>query len=188
MIDWMHNEPVIIHEGLKSVMKGRIDMFCSSMKKVLVIGCPGSGKSTFSRALHQLTNLPLYHLDLLYWNADKTTVERDEFLKRLHDVLQRDEWIIDGNYASSLEMRLSFCDTVFFLDYPVEVCLEGVRLRKGKPRSDMPWIEMEDDGEFIEFIKKFNEQIRPEILKLLQKYPDKEIYIFKCRDDADCFL
>ena len=52
----------------------------------------------------------------------------------------------------------------------------------------MPWVETEDDAEFIEFIKKFNEQIRPEILNLLQKYPDKEIYIFKCRDDADCFL
>ena len=110
-------------------------MFCSSMKKVLVIGCPGSGKSTFSRALHQATGLPLYHLDMLYWNPDKTTVERKEFLKRLHDVLQRDEWIVDGNYASSLEMRMNLCDTVFFLDYPVEVCLEGVRLRKGKPRS-----------------------------------------------------
>lgn len=177
-----------ICERLNGVMEGGIDMFCSSMKKVLVIGCPGSGKSTFSRALHQATGLPLYHLDLLYWNADKTTVERDEFLKRLHDVLQRDEWIIDGNYASSLEMRMNFCDSVFFLDYPVEMCLEGVRLRKGKPRSDMPWVETEEDDDFIEFIKKFKEQIRPEILNLLQKYPDKEIYIFKCRDDADRFL
>ena len=169
-------------------MKGKIDMLRSSMKKVLVIGCPGSGKSTFSRTLHQATALPLYHLDLLYWNADKTTIEREEFLNRIHGVLQKEEWIIDGNYASSLEMRLNLCDTVFFLDYPVEVCLEGVRLRKGKPRSDMPWIEMEDDEEFIEFIKRFNEQIRPEILKLLQKYSDKEIYIFKSRDDADRFL
>ncbi len=160
----------------------------SVMKRILVIGCPGSGKSTFSRTLHQLTGLPLYHLDLLYWNADKTTVSRDEFIKRLKEVLQMETWIIDGNYASSLESRLNACDTVFFLDYPVEVCLEGIVLRKGKVRTDMPWIEMEDDNEFIDFIKNFNGQVRSEIFKLLQKYSDKEIYVFKSRDDASSFL
>ena len=163
-------------------------MHCSLMKRIIVIGCPGSGKSTFSRTLHQLTDLPLYHLDLLYWNADKTTVDRTEFLKRLHDVLQKDAWIVDGNYASSLEMRLAACDTVFFLDYPVEVCLEGIQLRKGKIRTDMPWIETEDDKEFIDFIRSFNAQVRPELLKILQKYSDKKIYVFKSRDEANHFL
>ena len=53
------------------------------MKKVMVIGCSGSGKSTFSRALHDKTNIPLYYLDMLFWNADKTTVEKSVFLERL---------------------------------------------------------------------------------------------------------
>lgn len=71
------------------------------MKKIMVIGCPGSGKSTFSRELYSKTGIPLYHLDMMYWNADKTTVEKDVFLERLLTVLDKNEWIIDGNYAST---------------------------------------------------------------------------------------
>ena len=121
------------------------------MKKIIVIGCPGSGKSHFSRELNKITEIGLYHLDMMYWNADKTTVERSIFLERLTDVLNKDAWIIDGNYTSTMELRMSMCDTVFFLDLPVEVCLEGVSQRRGKSRGDMPWIEVEEDTEFTDF-------------------------------------
>ncbi len=160
------------------------------MKKIMVIGCPGSGKSTFSRALHEITNIPLFHLDMMYWNSDRTTVEKGVFRKRLSDAIQQDEWIIDGNYGSTIELRLQACDTVIFLDYPLEICLEGIRERRGKVRSDMPWVESEDeeDADFIEFIKSYNSQSRPEITELLDKYSYKNIYIFKSRDEADKFL
>jgi adenylate kinase family enzyme len=159
------------------------------MKKMIVIGCPGSGKSTFSRALHKITNISLFHLDMLYWNADKTTVEKSVFLARLSDTLQKESWIIDGNYGSTMELRLQACDTVFFLDYPLSVCLEGIRQRKGKPRSDMPWIEpMEDDAEFIRFIENYSTDSRPQVLKLLKKYKNKNIIIFQNRDEAETFL
>ena len=158
------------------------------MKKVIVIGCPGSGKSTISRALHNKTGIPLYHLDMMYWNADKTTVEKSVFLERLSVVLEKDEWIIDGNYGSTMELRMAACDTVIFLDYPLEVCLGGIKERRGKPRSDMPWIETEEDAEFIEFIKSYNEQQRPKVLELLRKDGDKHVYVFQSRDEADAFL
>ena len=158
------------------------------MQKVIVIGCPGSGKSTFSRALSQITGLPLTHLDMLYWNADRTTVERSVFLDRLDRALEGDAWIIDGNYGSTIEMRLAACDTAFFLDYPAEVCLEGVRARRGKPRSDMPWFETEEDAEFTEFIKRYNSESRPNVMALLEKYRNKKIYIFRTRDEAAEFL
>ena len=105
------------------------------MRKVIVIGCPGGGKSTFSRKLHDLTDLPLYHLDRMYWNPDRTKVEKSVFRERLAEVIGKDAWIIDGNYGSTMEWRIEASDTVFFLDYPTEVCLEGIRARKGKPRS-----------------------------------------------------
>ena len=158
------------------------------MKKVIVIGCPGSGKSTVSRALHNKTGIPLYHLDMMYWNADKTTVEKSVFLERLFAVLEKDEWIIDGNYGSTMELRMVACDTVIFLDYPLDVCLDGIRARRGKPRSDMPWIETEEDEEFIEFIRNYNEQQKPKVLELLEKYSDKNIVILGSREQADAFL
>ena len=158
------------------------------MKKVIVIGCPGSGKSTVSRALHNKTSIPLYHLDMMNWNADKTTVEKSVFLERLSAVLEKDEWIIDGNYGSTMELRMAVCDTVIFLDYPLDVCLDGIRARRGKPRSDMPWIETEEDVEFIEFIKSYNEQQKPKVLELLEKYSEKNIIILESREQADAFL
>ncbi len=158
------------------------------MKKVIVIGCPGSGKSTVSRQLHNKTGIPLYHLDMMYWNSDRTTVEKRVFLERLTTVLEKDEWIIDGNYGSTMELRMAACDTVIFLDYPLDICLQGIRERRGKPRSDMPWIETEEDAEFIEFIKSYNEQQKPRVIDLFEKYGDKNIIIFKSREEADELL
>lgn len=160
------------------------------MRKIIIIGCPGSGKSTFSRALYKVTGIPLYHLDIMYWNADRTTVEKSVFKERLLRTMEKEEWIIDGNYNSTMELRLQACDTVFFLDYPVEVCLEGIKARQGKARTDMPWIEAEneEDKDFIEFIKSYNSVSRPMVTELLHKYSDKNIYVFNNRDEAKVFL
>ena len=158
------------------------------MKKIIVVGCPGSGKSTFSRELHRLTDIPLYHLDMMYWNKNKTTVEKEIFLERLEEVLKKDGWIVDGNYISTMEMRINACDTVIFMDYPVDVCLDGINARRGKPRADMPWIETEEDAEFVEFIKNFNTRIRPTLIDLLDKHSDKNIIVLKSRSQAENFL
>ncbi len=158
------------------------------MKRIMIIGCPGSGKSTFARTLAAKTSLPLYYLDMMYWNPDRTTKPKDEFRLALRETVALPEWIIDGNYGSTLEIRMEVCDTVFFLDYPVEVCIAGVEERRGKPRPDMPWVETEPDLEFIEFIKKYNEESRPKVIELLEKYKEKNIIIFKSRNEADEFL
>jgi hypothetical protein len=158
------------------------------MKKVIIIGCCGSGKSTFARQLHACTGIPLFHLDQLNWNADKTTVEKEVFLKRVQDVIQKDSWIIDGNYGSSIEMRMQACDTVFFLDYSIDVCIQGIHERVGKVRTDMPWVENEVDEDLIEFVKNYEREDRPEVLNLLSKYKGKEIHLFRTRKDAKTYL
>ena len=158
------------------------------MEKVIIIGCPGSGKSTFAQKLHKIIAIPLYHLDMMYWNSDKTTVSREVFLSRLVKVLQKDSWIIDGNYLSTMEMRLSACDTVIFLDIDTKTCLEGIKERRGKARADMPWVESEEDEEFTAFIRSFTQETRPQIMNLLSKYPEKQIIILKDRASADDFL
>ena len=158
------------------------------MKRIIVIGCPGSGKSHFSRVLNKIFDIPVFHLDMMYWNSDKTVVSRETFLDRLRAVFKYEAWIIDGNYAATMEMRLAECDTVFFLDYPLDVCLEGIRARHGIPRSDMPWVETEEDGEFIEFIKSYNEKQRPEVISLIEKYSGKKVFVFHNREEADSYL
>jgi len=159
------------------------------MKKVIIIGCPGSGKSTFARRLCDITGIPLYHLDMMYWNADRTTVEKKVFLERLQNSMSNPEWIIDGNYQSTMEMRIKECDTVFFLDYPSDVCLSGISERKGKKRSDMPWVENDNtDEEFIDFVKRYNSESRPEVIKLLEEYSSKDITVFTSREDSEKYL
>ena len=158
------------------------------MKKILIIGCPGGGKSSFARELHKRTSLPLCHLDMLFWNADKTTVTREILCERVREVLSGDEWIIDGNYSATLPMRLEACDTVFFLDMPTELCLRGVEKRRGQVRPDMPWIETEEDPEFTEYIKGFRETKRDMLLELIRSYPNRKLTIFQSHKEVDDYL
>ena len=157
-------------------------------KRVAVIGCPGGGKSTFSRTLCDRVGLPLYHLDAIYWRDDRTHLSREEFYPLMREIIAREEWIMDGNYNATLEWRISACDLLIFLDYPAEVCLEGVRARRGQKRSDMPWVEDGDDQEFLEFIRAFEAESRPRILELIEKYPEKTVVTFRTREEADRYL
>ena len=160
------------------------------MKRVIVIGCPGSGKSHFSKILQEKTALPLYHLDMIYWKADRTHLPKEEFRAKLRELLMEEAWIIDGNYNSTMEERLQACDTVFFLDYPVEVCLSGALERRGKVRTDMAWTEGENetDEEFLGFIRSYNEESRPNVLRLLEQHPEKQAVIFHGREEATEYL
>ena len=159
------------------------------MKKVIVIGCPGSGKTTFAEKLQKCTGLPLYYLDAVWHKPDRTHISREEFDERILEIFERPEWIIDGNYNRTIEKRLKECDTVFLFDLPTEVCLQGATERIGKGRYDLPWLETELDPEFAEVIKDFKNNSLPKIYNLLEKYKkEKQIVIFKSREDADEYL
>lgn len=158
------------------------------MKKVIVIGCPGSGKTTFAEKLRDVTGLPLFYLDAIWHRPDRTHISRDEFDTRLGELLALDSWIIDGNYSRTLECRIQACDTVFLFDLPTEICLEGAINRLGKGRYDMPWIDTELDPRLKKEIEEFSEKNLPAIYELLEKYVGKRVYIFKNREAADDFL
>ncbi|MDE6456515.1 MAG: adenylate kinase, partial [Dysosmobacter sp.] len=100
-------------------------------QKILVIGCPGAGKSTFARRLRDLSGLPLYYLDMLWHKPDGTNASQEEFDRRLGAILREDRWIIDGNYLRTLELRLAACDAAFLMDFPTELCLAAAEARIG---------------------------------------------------------
>ena len=160
-----------------------------SYKKIIVIGCPGSGKSYFSKILANATHLPLYHLDMIYWKPNWVSTPRDEFDQIVKGITDTDEWIIDGNYNRTIEDRLSKAELVYFLDLPTEVCLESVKARFGVKRDDLPnYLEEKEDPEFINFIKDFKNTGRVKIITLIEKYKDKKVITFTSREEINLYL
>ncbi len=160
-----------------------------AMNKIIVLGPSGAGKSVFSRKLNKITNIPVFHLDNIWWKSDKSHIEREEFDNKLASILSKDKWIIDGDYSRTYEIRFQNADTVFFLDYPLDVCLTGAEERIGKKREDLPWVEEEFDKKFQEWIINWFKNVRPIVYSMIDKYKsNKNIYIFKSRNDADNFI
>lgn len=158
-------------------------------RKILVIGSPGAGKSTFARKLRDRTGLPLYYLDMIYHKPDRTTVARETFDKRLSEILKTDRWIIDGNYQRTLPLRFEKCTEVYLFDLPAEQCLEGAASRIGQFREDMPWIENEFDPEFRQYILDFQKDQLPGIIDLTEQYRhSRAITVFHSREEADRFI
>ena len=159
------------------------------MKKIAVIGCPGSGKSTFARRLCEKTGLPLYHLDAIWHRPDRTHITREEFDARLDGLLALESWVIDGNYQRTLERRIAAADTVILFDLGAVLCLGGATERLGRERADMPWVDTELDPDFRERIEKFDTECLPVIYELLERYgADRRIVIFRVREEADAFI
>lgn len=159
------------------------------MERAVIIGCPGGGKSTFAQKLSRNTGLPLFHLDAIWHNPDRTHISREEFDSRLSQILALDRWITDGNYQRTMERRLQACDTVFLFDLPTDVCIQGIESRLGRSRPDMPWTAHILDPELIRKIKDFPEAELPAIYRLLDKYKaGRQIIVFKSSAQADEYL
>lgn len=157
------------------------------MKKIIVIGCPGSGKSVLSRHLHTILGIPLYHLDNLWLTPGGGHIEREVFDSELDAILSTDAWIVDGDYARTREKRIRACDTVVFLDYPLEQCLEGLEERaKQSVRPDCPMVSRTD--ELTEKAKRFAAEKRPDILELMRRYPCKAWVVLHSRAEAETWL
>ena len=142
------------------------------MKKVLVIGSPGSGKSVFSRRLGEITGLPLIHMDQHYWRPGWVEPSKDEWNRQLLELLRLDSWIIDGNYSRTMDLRLQYCDTAIFIDLPRHLCTWRVfkRSLRLSVRPDLPAdCEEKFDLSFLRWTWDFPRRSRPGVEKRLER-------------------
>ena len=165
------------------------------MDRVVIIGGNGSGKSTFAKRLHTITGLPLVHLDRLLWYGEWQTRERAEFDALLDAELEKEAWIIDGNYNRTIPKRLSYCDTVFYFDFSTLRCLLGVTWRVltnlGRVRDDMGGNCRERfDLSFYKAILRFNKTHRQRYHALLEEavHSGKTVVIFHNRRQVNKYI
>ncbi|RSN37901.1 DNA topology modulation protein FlaR [Amycolatopsis sp. WAC 01416] len=99
------------------------------MRRIMVVGCSGAGKSTFSRRLGAALGLPVTHLDRLFWRPGWTRAPEEDFHAAQQEIVSSDAWVIDGNYGASMRLRLPRADAIVFLDFPRRICLRRVLVR-----------------------------------------------------------
>ena len=163
------------------------------MQRILIIGCSGAGKSTLARKLGEKTGLPVVHLDALFWKPGWVETEREVFDARVLAELEKPAWIIDGNYARTLPVRLEKCDGVIYLDFPRWLCILGVLKRVlttyGTVRPDMPeGCPERFDWEFLKWVWNFNRNNREKTWAQLEKLPAEKVMILKNRREVRRFL
>ena len=166
------------------------------MKRILIIGNAGSGKTTFAKKLSEKTGINLVHLDKMFWTGNWECVERNKFDEALQNELEKPEWIIDGNFNRTLTHRLKYCDTVFYFDIPTIICLWGVTKRViksyGKTRDDMggncPEYFDKQKIELYSSVMSFKKQHSKKYREILSQSDNVDVVIFKSRRKAKKFL
>ena len=164
------------------------------MRKVLVIGSGGSGKSTFARDMGQLLNIEVIHLDTHYWNSGWVETPKAEWLRTIEELLSRDSWIMDGNYSGTLEVRLRACDTVIFLDISRPTCLwrvlKRVVLYRNNGRPDMTvGCPEKFNLEFIRWVWNYPRKTRPKVIRRLSENSEnKKVVRLRSRAEVERFL
>ena len=164
------------------------------MKKVLVIGSGGSGKSTVATRLGALLELEVIHLDKLFWRPGWSRPAPEEWLQTVTDLTDRDSWILDGNYSGTLELRVHKCDTVVFLDLSRWLCLwrivtRGLRYRSGRRPDMAEGCPEKIDLEFVLWVWNYPRRTKPKVIKLLREQGEgKQIVWLRSRAEVEKFL
>ena len=164
------------------------------MRRVLVIGSGGSGKSTFARRLGERLRLEVIHLDKAYWRPGWVEPPKDEWTKKVEELCGGAEWVMDGNYSGTLDLRMNACDTVIFLDLPRALCawriLRRAAVYRGGGRPDMAEGCRESFNlEFLAWVWNYPGHSRPKVLSVIEKHAhEKRIIRLRSRAEVAKFL
>ncbi len=144
-------------------------------QRIVILGRSGGGKSTLARALGARLDLPVIHIDSLFWKPGWTTGPREEFRRDLAAALAGDRWITDGNFSNSFDLRLPRADLIIWIEQPRLLCIRRALMRVarhyGRARPDLaPGCPERLDWEFLRYIWNFDRDIRPKIMAGIAEY------------------
>ena len=158
-----------------------------------MIGAGGSGKTTVARTIAERLELPLVHLDALYWRPGWTPTPPDEWRRVVAELVARPRWVIDGNYGGTLDMRLAACDGVVFLDLPRRVCVWRILKRRarylGRTRPDLaPGCPERLTWEFVSWVWTYRNRRRGPILDRLRALTGRRVVVLSSSREVGRFL
>ncbi|MBP1963270.1 DNA topology modulation protein [Paenibacillus aceris] len=164
------------------------------MRKIILIGSGGSGKSSLARELGDILAIRVYHLDAIFWKPGWVSTPKEEQIRVQEELISLDKWIIDGNYGGTIDIRLRSADTIIFFDLSKWLCLYRVLKRRiqyhKKNRIDMgEGCEERIDLQFLKWVWEYPEKQKPKILEKLRALSqEKEIIIIKSPKAVKEFL
>ena len=164
------------------------------MKRILILGCCGAGKSTFARLLSEKIGIGIIHLDKEYWNPGWVETPKGEWEDKVKELVKQEEWIMDGNYLGSLDIRLPRADTIIYLDRSTHVCLFRVLKRiwkyHGEVRPDMvEGCKERFDLNFLHYVAVFNLVKKKKVINKIKKTnTTQNLHIFKEALQLNIFL
>jgi len=138
--------------------------------RIAIIGSGGSGKTTIARQLGQILDVPVTHLDAVYYDASWNPLPTSTFTARQRELVAAPQWVIDGNYASTLAIRLAAADTVIFLDVPPAVCLWNIGQRRRRHRGGQHQTSVVYDRitwQFLRYVLRSRRATRPRVRQLI---------------------
>ncbi|MFV2003512.1 MAG: AAA family ATPase [Paracoccaceae bacterium] len=161
------------------------------MKRVMIVGGPGSGKSTMAVALGQITGLPVFHMDHIHYRPGWVEREPGEKLRLAAEIHARDRWIFEGGLSKSYSERAVRADTVIWLDLPLRLRYGRIVKRRieynGRSRADLPDDCPERlDPAFLAFMFRTRNSARAAIAKALSEHP--QVHHIRTAKGVDTFL
>jgi adenylate kinase family enzyme len=164
--------------------------------KSIIIGCPGAGKSVLTKRINGILGYPVMHLDKVYHTGGKSHITREQLVTRVNEFASKhDKWIIDGNYISTLDMRVELADTIIVLNIPSRICLANAykraeeNIKQSTKRDDMAeGFDETITEEFINFIENFHKDTMPRIKEILKNHSDKNVEIINDYRELEEFI
>lgn len=143
------------------------------MERVAILGCGGSGKSYVARELGRLLNLPITHMDAVYFDDQWNPLPLEKFEAAQRELVAAPRWVIDGNYNSTIQVRLEPADTVLFMDLPTHVCLWGIvsrQLRHGRGQKDRNGVYNRINRDVLRYVLGYRRKMRPRVLAKIDQH------------------